>query len=584
MVVVRSRRLWQPWPLYQSRRRILKLAFLSRLIILLGMMISDGLIQDDDPGADVLCFDLRLSSNCFCQEGLACLYDTDGTVGSCYHAKVPSLFRTTVTGFYGFMLPPLTKWDAARFLALAANPDLRLPKRDWWQEQECKDSEHPRETCNAIRFMESEKSHAFFAGFPTLIRLVTRPVLRWIPWILLPPTYESVLVLVAWWINTIAFVFAALALYELTYRVTKKCVVARELCVKCAYTSALLFCFNPASVFFSTAYSESLFCMMTFCGYYFAERNEYLLAMSCWVMASYTRSNGSLVVAWLLLQTIARCLQPPQTLDDVVGHLGSLFYQSLFVLAPVMYHDWNAYYIHCIQGAQAGFQPQWCNDVYPMFGLYHYLEFLKADDLLHYVKTYSLYKHVQSKYWNVGFLRYYEWKQIPNFLLAFPVLFLGVTGALTWIWQSWKLFEKKEKESNGETGGWWHTVMQPIRWALFALRVSEEPMDEAIKTLREREQPVVVLVGPTLLAYYAVLAAACLVGATIAHVQISTRFIFSSCPAIYWFMSYICISDSRNESRSIMKKLLLSRSAMICYCAGFILAGVIMHVNWLPWT
>ncbi len=583
MVVVRSRRLWQPWPLYQSRRRILKLALLSRLIILLGMMISDRLIQDHDPGDDVLRFDLRLSSNCFCQEGLACLYDTIGTVPSCYHTEAPSLFRATVTGFYGVMLPPLTKWDAARFLSLAANPDMRQPKRGWWQEQECKDSENTQEICSSTRFIESEKSHAFLAGFPTLIRIVTRRVLRWIPWIILPPTYESVLVLVAWWINTIAFIFAALALHELTYCVAKKYVVARELCVECAYTSALLFCFNPASVFFSAAYSESLFCMMTFSGYFFAERNNHFLAVTCWVMASYTRSNGSLVVAWVILQTIARCLQPFQTLDGILSDLLSLFYQSFFILAPIIYHDWNGYYIHCVE-AQEGFQPQWCNDAHPMFGLNHYLKYLEADDLIIYVKTYSLYKHVQSRYWNVGFLNYYEWKQIPNFLLAFPVLFLGATGALTWIWQSWKLFRKNEKVSNGETGKWWHMVLQPTRWALFALRVSKAPVEEAIKTLREREQPEVILVGPTLLAYYAVLAAACLVGATIAHVQISTRFIFSSCPAIYWFMSYICISDSKDESRSIMKKLLLSRSAMVCYCVGFILAGVTMHVNWLPWT
>jgi phosphatidylinositol glycan class V len=388
---------------------------------------------------------------------------------------------------------------------------------------------------------------------------------------------------VAWWINTIAFIFAALALHELTYCVAKKYVVARELCVECAYTSALLFCFNPASVFFSAAYSESLFCMMTFSGYFFAERNNHFLAVTCWVMASYTRSNGSLVVAWVILQTIARCLQPFQTLDGILSDLLSLFYQSFFILAPIIYHDWNGYYIHCVE-AQEGFQPQWCNDAHPMFGLNHYLKYLEADDLIIYVKTYSLYKHVQSRYWNVGFLNYYEWKQIPNFLLAFPVLFLGATGALTWIWQSWKLFRKNEKVSNGETGKWWHMVLQPTRWALFALRVSKAPVEEAIKTLREREQPEVILVGPTLLAYYAVLAAACLVGATIAHVQISTRFIFSSCPAIYWFMSYICISDSKDESRSIMKKLLLSRSAMVCYCVGFILAGVTMHVNWLPWT
>jgi len=36
----------------------------------------------------------------------------------------------------------------------------------------------------------------------------------------------------------------------------------------------------------------------------------------------------------------------------------------------------------------------------------------------------SIYTHVQSKYWNVGFLRYWTWRQLPNFLIAAPTLML----------------------------------------------------------------------------------------------------------------------------------------------------------------
>jgi len=580
MVVVRSRPR-QPWLLYQSRRRILKLALISRLLILLGMMLSDQLIPNHNPGDDVLQFDMRLSSDCFCEEGRACLYDTDGTVGSCYKVETPSVFRATITEFYKHMLPPLTRWDAARFLSLAANPETRQPKEDWWKEKACKDSGTLQEVCEATRFIETEKSHAFLPLFPSLIRIVTRQVLHWIPWILLPPTYESVLVLVAWWINTTSFLLAALALHELTYCVTKRYAVGSDLCVQCAYTSALIFCFNPASVFFSAAYSESIFCMLTFGGYFFSERRYNFFAVICWIAASYTRSNGTMIVLWLTLKTVARSFRP-QTFDDRFGEVSSLILQSFIILLPVLYHDWNGYYIHCIQSHRT-YRPIWCKDAFPILGVYQYFALLDIWDMK-YFKTFSLYKHVQRKHWNVGFLRYYQWKQVPNFLLAFPIVFLGVCAVVSWIRQSWKLFTKNEKVSSQDGEAWWHRLRRPVEWAVFAFCDSVERPEATIKNVKEREQPSVLLIGPTLLAYYAVLGAACIVGATIAHVQISTRFIFASCPAIYWYMAFICLSNNRGKSRSLVARLLLSRNAMMCYCAGFILAGVIVHVNWLPWT
>lgn len=583
MVVLRGRaRPWQPWMLYQSRRRILKLAIVSRFLVLIGMMASDRLIPNHNPGDDVLQFNLRLSSDCFCQEGLACLYDTDGTIGSCYVSETPSVIRSTITGFYKLMLPPLTRWDAARFLSLAANPEIRQPKQDYWKEKECEKSGTPQEVCDAMKHVETEQSHAFFPGFPTLIRIITRHVVHWIPWILLPPTFESVLVLVAWWINTVAFIFAALALHELTYCVTKKYVVSRELCVQCAYTSALIFSFNPAIVFFSTAYSESLFCMLTFSGYFFAERNNFWFAMICWIASSYIRSNGSMILLWLTLDTVARCLHSPRTFDDWFGGISALLFQAMLILFPILSHDWNGYYLHCIQPHHL-YQPSWCKDAFPIIGVYQYFELLDVMPM-EYFKTFSLYKYVQRKYWNVGFLRYYEWKQIPNFLLAFPVLFLGTCAVVTWIRQSVKLFVKDEKSPCEDNAKGWRILLLPFYWAIFALLVSVESPVTTIKDLKERDQPKVVLVGPTLLAYYAVLGAACIVGATIAHVQISTRFIFSSCPAIYWYIAFICITNNKRKSRGLLERLLLSRNAMVCYCAGFILAGVIMHPNWLPWT
>lgn len=41
----------------------------------------------------------------------------------------------------------------------------------------------------------------------------------------------------------------------------------------------------------------------------------------------------------------------------------------------------------------------------------------------------SIYTHVQSTYWNVGFLRYWTLAQIPNFLIAAPPIIVILTFA-----------------------------------------------------------------------------------------------------------------------------------------------------------
>ncbi len=41
----------------------------------------------------------------------------------------------------------------------------------------------------------------------------------------------------------------------------------------------------------------------------------------------------------------------------------------------------------------------------------------------------SLYSHIQGEYWGVGLLRYWRWRQLPNFLLAAPALLLTAQGA-----------------------------------------------------------------------------------------------------------------------------------------------------------
>lgn len=68
---------------------------------------------------------------------------------------------------------------------------------------------------------------------------------------------------------------------------------------------------------------------------------------------------------------------------------------TLCICAPFAIHQYTAYRAFCMHGEH----PSWCSYRVPF-----------------------IYGYVQDKYWNVGFLRYWTPAQLPNILLAAPIL------------------------------------------------------------------------------------------------------------------------------------------------------------------
>lgn len=489
-----------------------------RVAVLVLMALSDVMIPDHNPGDDVLRFDLRLkmssSSDCFCQQGFACdpeWKSYNGGERGCADIQPSTQQQSAI--WSNLLLSPLTKWDSARFLTLAVDPKRRYP---------CAQCDDP--------FLDSEQSHAFFPLFPQLIQYVGLCLTSLVPRALLPPTFEAVLVLSALLINTLSFVVALISLTDLTLRLTLHQKYDDTKAIQVTGAVATMFILNPASIFFSASYSESIFSMLTFSGYalYYTPK-FWFVAILPWMAASYTRSNGCLISAWLLLQAIASLLQ---TNRSVLRRLGSVTWHLLLsaaIVIPILLHDRKGDMLHCNQGDPS---PEWCGN---------------SD-------SGSLYSYVQRKHWNVGFLRYYELKQIPNFLLATPIFICSTLGVTTWIKTSWK--------ERGLDRGNTSFPDRVVRWAFWALRRSNKDGNA---------QPTNLLHNPNMLSHYAVLAAAALLGLTIAHVQITTRMICSTCPAIYWQLAHLCLETP-------LRRLIL------VYLGSYLLIGTILHVNFLPWT
>jgi len=642
-----------------SKTKLLATVLCFRLFYLSTMAISCHLIPEHNPGDGVLRFDMRLNLNdadtntdgCFCLRGQAC---DDGIIGHSYshqHAggdtdcAIPlnSSSNNIPPRFWNFLLAPLTKWDAARFLNLAVNLTLRDPSRYI-------------SSSDTNPWENSEQAHAFFPAFPSILQQFSLFLYRILPTQLVPPTFESLVVFSGLIFNNIlCLTVATLALYHLTVLV----VATNETGALeggqqqqqqqqqhrrhfVAIVTCLVFgIWNPALVFFATNYSESFFATTTFLGHLCMKLSKHrgsitlwFIGIGCWMVGSYTRSNGSLHCLWLLQDGLTHVILLLRHQNSVRQQGGksttltsttttnhpkkssanlSYFLQAtaigsqsimgaVLVSLPVRYHDLKGWDRHCV-GAPV--RPSWCG-----YGN-------ENPSVLNY-SSFSLYRYVQDKHWNVGFFRYYEWKQVPNFLLAAPILILSSIGVYRWIYWSLATTYGKGKVPSSPK-------MLFVGWPLHALAESVSIFEgdrgagssagydtNTIAGSVNGKHPVgpphtlvapcssLLLQNPCLLGHYAILAILTVVGMVIAHVQISTRMICSTSPAIIWFISHSLLSPPpATTTRSSLSRAKLNKPKsdwcvsiiegkrsiiVLLYIALYMLLGVILHVNFLPWT
>lgn len=147
-------------------------------------------------------------------------------------------------------------------------------------------------------------------------------------------------------------------------------------------------------------------------GMLFASKRRYYAASIMFTLATLFRSNGLILsgyIAWgLLLEPILVDGLKRPTIARLIRGLPKCLMLSLLPLAPYILHLYNGYRAFCLDtGSQL--RP-WCSSRVP-----------------------SIYSYVQSEYWVNGLFRYWTLQQLPNIVLALPVLVLLMHASITQI-------------------------------------------------------------------------------------------------------------------------------------------------------
>ncbi len=251
-----------------------------------------------------------------------------------------------------------------------------------------------------------EQTMAFFPLLPAAMWTVSKTLL--FPLSYLMPQ-RSVLLISGALVNLLAFPLTAVTLYLLTLELSHN--------KKLSLLTAGLFCINPAGVFMSAVYSETLFALFTFSGLLALEKKWAWLGTIAFSLSSLARSNGVVLCGFLGYRCLSAVLSTLLSRADLsarqrvyvcVKQVLAAVLQCVVTVAPFVGFQYYGYTLYCTEPSSDGLStpPVWCNATVPF-----------------------PYSFIQRQYWNVGFLRYYQWKQLPNFILASPVVILTLFSA-----------------------------------------------------------------------------------------------------------------------------------------------------------
>ncbi|EFA04392.1 GPI mannosyltransferase-like [Tribolium castaneum] len=396
-----------------------------------------------------------------------------------------------------------------------------------------------------------EHTLAFFPLFP----YSAKPVVAILSYLLPFLSTDSLTLITLITVNIFCFAQSALCLYQLSALIMNK-----DLALK----AAILFCCNPASVFFTAPYSESLFCYLTFKSMlnsvllYKKYKNQgYLLSDVAYIipicLSTCTRSNGVLNIGFLAYALICLFLEKIKLEKQICNLLLCLakFITLAAVLVLICLVPFICFQFYGYQTFCKNFKSYQVPLVLGHKNIDNFVlpgTFSQHNQSWCYKKMPLAYSYIQSHYWKVGFLQYYELKQIPNFLLASPIILIILGHSLHFL----KEFPK--------------SISKLFNFDLISVK--------SVRTKKFFPVMAVFIVHASVLTLFCVFNI---------HVQVTTRMLCSASPVIYWFCSYY-VTDVNLFKNLIARKCNWGELLVLSYFLGYYFVGTVMFCNFLPWT
>ncbi|KAL0125434.1 hypothetical protein PUN28_004511 [Cardiocondyla obscurior] len=414
-----------------------------------------------------------------------------------------------------------------------------------------------------------ENTLAFYPLYPAMIRIISVILIKLLPVF----NIQSAMILSGIFINFVCFVKSVIIFYDLT-----ECVFQNTIT---AYKAAILYCINPASIFFSALYSESMFAYLTFYIMLGSIKSMSTIYFPL-ALSTLVRSNGVINIgfpAYFALKNLCGSVkiennQRKYDVLSVLWHILKLIkLKNYFTILSTIIISLSPFVLLQIYNYM-----KFCTSIFKKSLLpVHILQYATENNMILPGKMNSMwcnaslplaYSYVQRTYWNVGFLRYYQLKQIPNFILALPILYIML--------QCIKEFTYQYKDK------------------LYLLGFFDcETKNKS--TVERKKYPLNMFVF-VIHGLFLTIFCLCFV-----HIQVSTRLLFSATPLPYWYcaliMSHKYIDNINLQYESNVnacskwkvfflsqKQYTLQDKLVLSYFIGYAIVGCFMFSNFLPWT